>query len=171
MLGVGKEPLFISTGQACRGRKNPTVSLVSITKAKSTREIAAVLGFEPNARIFSFVNRLAMHGETVMIESVTMAEERYPGLSEAVLPERPSTFYNFYRMRSTSMWSARKSDCAWPLLVTSQPNCREFRLVRRCSKFGSLPTPVIRPVELRISHMKKARREYVGPSASREEPL
>jgi len=75
----------------------PTVSLVSFRKAKATREIAAVLGIETGARVFNFVNRLELHGETVMIDNITVAEVRFPGLTERALRERPSTLYNFYQ--------------------------------------------------------------------------
>jgi GntR family transcriptional regulator len=50
----------------------PTVSLVLFKKAKAARDIAPLLGVETGARVFTFVNRLALHGESVMIDNITV---------------------------------------------------------------------------------------------------
>jgi len=150
----------------------PTVSLVSFTKGKATREMAAMLGIEPHARIFSFVNCLALYGETVMIDSITVAEERFPGLNDAALRERPSTLYNFYqdafhinvvgteeRLRVTVANDAESE------LLEVAPGTPLLEVRRIAYSYHQAP------VEVRISHVNTARYEYVGPSASHEEPI
>ncbi|MEX3978308.1 GntR family transcriptional regulator [Paraburkholderia sp. EG287A] len=150
----------------------PTVSLVSFTKAKATREVAAILGIEPNARVFSFVNRLALHGETVMIDSITVAEERFAGLTEAALRERPSTLYNFYQdaFHINVVGTEERLRVATANEVESEllevaPGTPLLEVRRIAYSYHQ------EAVELRISHVNTARYEYVGPSASHEEPL
>ena len=150
----------------------PTVSLVSFSKGKATRAMAAMLGIEPNARVFSFVNRLTLHDETVMIDNITVAEERFPGLTEAALRERPSTLYNFYQ------------DAFHINVVGTEERLRVGTANAVESKLLDVPggTPLLEvrriaysyhhePVEVRISHVNTARYEYVGPSSSHEEPI
>lgn len=47
-----------------------------------------MFGVEARAWIFAFVNRLALHEETVMIDNITLSEARFPGLTEAMLRRR-----------------------------------------------------------------------------------
>jgi GntR family transcriptional regulator len=150
----------------------PTVSLVSFGKAKASREVAAILGIEPNARIFTFVNRLSLHDETVMVDSITVAEERFPGLTEAALRERPSTLYNFYQdaFHINVVGTEERLRVAATNDVESQlldvPGGTPLLEVRRVAYSYHQE-----PVEFRISHVNTARYEYVGPSASHEEPI
>lgn len=150
----------------------PTVSLASFRKGKATREIATMLGIEPNARVFTFVNRLALHGEPVMIDNITVAEARFPGLTEAALRERPSTLYNFYQ------------DAFHINVVGTEERLRAATADEAESKLLDVPhgTPLLEvrrvaysyhqtPVEVRISHVNTERYEYVGPSASHDQPL
>ncbi len=150
----------------------PSVNLVSFKKGKATREIAAMLGVEPNARVFTFVNRLALHGETVMIDNITVAESRFPGLTEAALRERPSTLYNFYQEAfqinvvdtEERLRVAVASEIEGGLLDV--PRNTPLLEVRRVAySYHQIP------VEVRISHVNTENYEYVGPSASHEQPL
>jgi GntR family transcriptional regulator len=150
----------------------PTVSLASFRKGKATREIAGMLGIEANARVFTFINRLSLHGEPVMIDSITVAEARFPGLTEAALRERPSTLYNFYQ------------DAFHINVVGTEERLRAATADEAESKLLDVPrgTPLLEvrrvaysyhqsPVEVRISHVNTERYEYVGPSASHDQPL
>lgn len=150
----------------------PTVTHMSFARAKASREVAAALGIESGARVFTFVNRLALHGETVMIDSITVAEERFAGLTEAALRERPSTLYNFYQ------------DAFHINVVGTEERLRVVTANETDTELLEVPlgSPLLEvrriaysyhqePVELRISHVNTARYEYVGPSASHEEPI
>jgi len=150
----------------------PSVSLVSFTRAKATREIAAMLRIEANARVFSFVNRLSLHDETVMVDNITIAEERFPGLTETALRERPSTLYNFYQDAfhinvvgtEERLRVATANDVESALLEV--PRGTPLLEVRRIAYSYHQE-----PVEVRISHVNTARYEYVGPSASHDEAI
>jgi len=150
----------------------PTVTLVSFTRAKATRDIAALLGIDASARVFSFVNRLSLHGETVMVDNITVAEERFAGLTETALRERPGTLYNFYQ------------DAFHINVVGTDERLRVATANDVESRLLEVPrgTPLLEvrriaysyhhePVEVRISHVNTARYEYVGPSASHEAPI
>jgi GntR family transcriptional regulator len=150
----------------------PSVSLVSFKKGKATREIAAMLGIEPNARVFTFINRLALHGETVMIDNITVAESRFPGLTEAALRDRPSTLYNFYQdaFHINVVGTEERLRVAVASEIESElldvPRNMPLLEIRRVAySYHQMP------VEVRISHVNTASYEYVGPSASHEEPL
>jgi GntR family transcriptional regulator len=150
----------------------PTVNLASFRKAKATREMAAVLGVETGARVFTFINRLALHEETVMIDTITVVEDRFPGLTEAMLRERPSTLYNFYQdaFQINVVGTEER-------LRVATANASEAKLLDVAQ--GSPLLEVRRvaysyhqvPVEWRISHVNTARYEYVGPSSSHDQPL
>jgi len=150
----------------------PTVSLVSFRKAKATREIAAMLGIEVGARVFAFVNRLALHGETVMIDNIAVPEARFPGLTENALRNRPSTLYNFYQdtFQINVVGTEERLRVATADEIESEllevPLGAPLLEVRRVA-YSYHQTPV----EVRISHVNTERYEYVGPSASHEEPL
>ncbi|MFM0628269.1 GntR family transcriptional regulator [Paraburkholderia xenovorans] len=75
----------------------PVVTLVDFKKARASRDVAAALGVETGARVFQFVNGLALHGKTVLIEHITVPEAHFPGLTETKLRNRPNTLYNFYQ--------------------------------------------------------------------------
>ncbi|MGF6793458.1 GntR family transcriptional regulator [Paraburkholderia sp. 35.1] len=150
----------------------PSVTLVQFRKAKATRDIATLLKVETGARVFTFINRLALHGETVMIDNITVPEARFPGLTEAALRSRPSTLYNFYQ------------DAFNINVLGTEERVRVAVANELESKLLEVPhgTPLLEvrrvaysyhraPVEVRISHANTARYEYVGASASHEEPL
>ncbi|WP_109477396.1 GntR family transcriptional regulator [Paraburkholderia sp. C35] len=150
----------------------PTVTLVSFRKGKATREIAEMLGVDTGARVFTFINRLALHGETVMIDNITVAEARFPGLTEAALRERPSTLYNFYQdafhinvVGTEERLRVAVADEGEAKLLEVVPGAPLLEVRRIAYSYHQAP------VEVRISHVNTERYEYVGPSASHEQPL
>jgi len=144
----------------------PTVSLVSFKKAKASREIASLLEIEPGERVFTFVNQLALHGESVMTDNITLAEGRFPGLTEKVLRERPGTLYHFYQ--DAFGINVVGTDERLRVAVTEEAECQLL---------GVQPgTPLLEvrrvaysyhhtPVEVRITHVNTQRYEYVGATA------
>lgn len=148
----------------------PTVTLVSFRKGKATREFAQLLGIGVGARTITFTNRLALHGETVMTETITVADARFPDLTEAALRERPNTLYSFYQ----AVYQIN--------VVTIEERLRACLALESDSELLDVPLgmPLLElrrvaysyhhePVEVRISHVNTNRYEYVGASTLHEE--
>jgi GntR family transcriptional regulator len=144
----------------------PTVSLVSFRRGKARGEVSEKLALEPGARVFHFTNQLALHGDVMMIDNITLPESLFPGLSEAALRERPSTLYSFYQ----DAFGINVLDTSERLHVTVADE-KESQLLQ-----VPLGTPLLevarvaysyhgQPVELRISHVNTAHYEYIGSEA------
>lgn len=78
-------------------REFPTVQLARFRRAKADKEEAAALGLAVGAAVFRFTNVLSLEGKPVMIDAITVPEERFKTLTEKQLRERPNTLYNFYQ--------------------------------------------------------------------------
>jgi GntR family transcriptional regulator len=150
----------------------PAVSLVTFRKAKATRDLASLLGVETGARVFTFINRLALHGENVMIDNITVPEARFPGLSEAALRERPSTLYNFYQdafninvVGTDERVRVGRADTVESGLLGVAVGAPLLEIRRIAYSYHQMP------VEVRISHVNTDHYEYVGASTTHEEPL
>jgi GntR family transcriptional regulator len=147
----------------------PVVSLVSFKKAKATREIAALLRIEPNARVFTFVNQLSLHGENVMIDHITLPEARFAGLTETALRERPSTLYNFYQdafginvVGTDERVRVATADELEAHLLDVKPGTPLLEVRRVAYSYHRAP------VEVRISHVNTDHYEYLGASGASE---
>jgi GntR family transcriptional regulator len=147
----------------------PTVSLVSFKRAKASKEAAAMLGIETGARIFQFVNGLALHGTTVLIDHITLPEAHFPGLTEAKLRDRPSTLYNFYQ----DVFSINVVETDERVRVALATEV-ESGLLGVDAGAGLLEIQRVaysyhrKAVELRLSHLNTQDYEYVGTHAGRE---
>ena len=148
----------------------PTVELVAFKKAKATREVAEMLDIEPGARVFTFTNRLSLHGEAIIVDTITVAESRFPGLTEAALRGRSSTLYNFYQEAyginvvntCERVRAASANEFESDLLDLAQGD--PLLEVRRVAYSYHQS-----PVEVRISHVNTERYEYVVGMTSRDE--
>jgi GntR family transcriptional regulator len=144
----------------------PSVSLVSFSKGRATAEAAALLGVEPRAPVFTFVNQLALHGKNVMVDTITVAEARFPGLTERMLRERPSTLYNFYQdafgINVIGTDERLRAAAATPLeaeLLGVAPGMSLLEIRRVAYSYHRVP------IEMRVSHVHTEHYEYVAPSA------
>lgn len=142
----------------------PVVSLINFRKLKATRPIAQRLGVEEGARLFQFVNQLSLHGNVVIVDTITVAEAMFPGLTETQLRERPSTLYHFYQ----AAFGINVIDTEERLRVALASELEAEAL--------GLPVgaPVLeidrvaysyqqQPVEYRVSHVNTAEYEYAAP--------
>lgn len=147
----------------------PTVTLVAFRKAKASRETAQLLGIATGERVFHFSNRLVLGGEAVMIDNITVAEARFPTLTETALRDRPSTLYNFFQ------------DAFGINVVDTDERVRVALAEERESTLLRVPvgTPLLEirriaysyhrtPVELRISRLNTENYEYVGTEPQRD---
>jgi GntR family transcriptional regulator len=161
---------FFRVVRADGDKTYPTVSLVSFKKAKATRDMAALLNIETGARVFNFLNQLALHGEHVLTENITVAEARFPGLTEATLRERPSTLYNFYQdvfhinvVGTDERVRVALADKLESALLGVEPGAPILEIRRVAYSYHHVP------VEVRITHVNTEHYEYVGASASHDE--
>jgi GntR family transcriptional regulator len=150
----------------------PVVTLIDFKKARASREVAATLGIETGARVFQFVNGLALHGNTVLIEHISVPETRFPGLTEAKLRNRPNTLYNFYQ--DVFAINVVETDERVTVALANELEARELSLDR------GAPLLEIRrvaysyhrcAVELRVSRLNTEHYEYVGARPGREEQV
>jgi GntR family transcriptional regulator len=147
----------------------PVVKLERFKTAKASGEIAELLEIDAGTRVFMFTNRITLHGETVATDNITVAEQRFAGLTEAALRERPSTLYAFYqeafginvvgtneRVRAAS---ADELDSALLGVAQGSPLLEVRRVAYSYHQ---------KPIEVRISHVNTERYEYVVGMTSRE---
>jgi GntR family transcriptional regulator len=146
----------------------PTVSLVNFKRSRASREAAAMLGIETGARVFQFVNGLALHDATVLVEHITVPEAQFPGLTEAKLRNRPSTLYNFYQDvfainvvetdEQVRVALASKMESNLLAVESGSPLLEIQRIAYSFHRH---------PVELRISRLNTQNYQYIGAALPR----
>ncbi|QQC67485.1 GntR family transcriptional regulator [Paraburkholderia ginsengisoli] len=148
----------------------PVVTLIDFKKARASREVAAMLGIETGARVFQFVNGLALHGKTVLIEHITVPEAQFPALTEAKLRNRPNTLYNFYQDvfginvvetdERVSVALANEIESAQLGVEVGAPLLEIRRIAYSYHRSA---------VELRVSRLNTDEYEYIGARPGRDE--
>ncbi|HZZ10578.1 MAG TPA: GntR family transcriptional regulator [Paraburkholderia sp.] len=148
----------------------PVVTLIDFKKARASREVAAALGIETGARVFQFVNGLALHGKTVLIEHITVPEAHFPGLTEARLRNRPNTLYNFYQdvfginvLETDERVSVALADALDSSLLDVPVSAPVLEIRRIAYSYHHSV------VELRVSRLNTEEYEYIGTRPGREE--
>jgi GntR family transcriptional regulator len=147
----------------------PVVTLIDFKKARVSREVAAMLNIETGVRVFQFVNGLALHGKTVLIEHITVPEAHFPGLTETKLRNRPNTLYNFYQDvfginvvetdERVSVASANELESTQLDVSVGAPLLEIRRIAYSYHRSA---------VELRVSRLNTEEYEYIGTHAGRE---
>jgi len=142
-------------------KEYPVVRLLGFARAKADKLVSETLEIAVADPIFRIRNLLSLSDEPVMVDDITIAAARFPGMTERAIRDRPSTVYNLYqdafgisvvrtveRLRATSV-----DDEIAPLLhvATGSPLLQIRRVALTYSDV---------PVELRISHVNTARHEY-----------
>ncbi|WP_144137503.1 GntR family transcriptional regulator [Paraburkholderia sp. BCC1884] len=148
----------------------PVVTLLDFRKARASREAAAALGVETGARVFQFVNGLALHGKTVLIEHISVPEAHFPGLTEAKLRNRPNTLYNFYQDgfginvvetdERVSVGLASELESAKLGIALGAPLLEIRRVAYSYHRSA---------VELRVSRLNTEEYEYIGATSGADE--
>jgi GntR family transcriptional regulator len=148
----------------------PVVTLIGFRKARASREAAAALGIDTGARVLQFVNGLALHGKTVLIEHITVPEALFPGLTESRLRNRPNTLYNFYQDgfginvvetdEHVSVALANELESEQLGVALGAPLLEIRRIAYSYHRSA---------VELRISRLNTEEYEYIGTRAGRDD--
>ena len=143
-------------------RTYPEISLAGFSVGKADRVAALKLGIDANSEVLKIKNLSIMQGRAVIVDNITLAAHRFPGLTEDMVRNRPNTLYNLYldafgvnvihideRVRATAATAAT----AKPLGLNPGDPVLEIR--RIAFTFNR------QPVEWRLSHVNTAHYEYV----------
>jgi len=75
----------------------PDVRLVSFARGKADRSEAEYLHIGAGDAVFRIRNLLRLRGDPVIVDDLTLAAARFPGLTDKQFANRPSTIYNLYQ--------------------------------------------------------------------------
>src|SRR5690606_5489506 len=118
--------------------------------------------------VFEIVNRLDLHGEPVSIDTLTLPEPLFPGLTQKMVAERPSTLYRFYQdsfginvIGTDEHARATLASDEHAGMLNIAPGSALLELRRVAFSFNH------QPVEWRVSRVNTERYEYVGQAHNR----
>lgn len=78
-------------------KEYPEVRLAAFGKARADRTQADALGIAAGDPVFRIRNQLALGGAPIIVDDITLAVARFPGLTERQFRDRPSTIYNLFQ--------------------------------------------------------------------------
>lgn len=78
-------------------KKHPDVSLLSFQRDRARAEEAERLDIVERAPVLRLRNSLTVEGKVAAIDDITIAAERFRGLTEAIVRNRSSTVYDLYQ--------------------------------------------------------------------------
>lgn len=144
----------------------PVTRLLRFSRVRASALVREKLGLASGAYVFEFSNVLALNGDVVQVDDISLPEARFTGLSERQLRERTGTLYSFYqeffgvnviatdeRLRCCQ---ADARHAAW-LGVDEGASLLEVR--RIAYSFSH------QPVEWRVSRVNTENYEYLGQDA------
>ncbi len=141
----------------------PTTALQRFRRVRADDEAREKLLLGPGAYVFEFVNLLNLHDDKVIIDTITVPEALFSGLSKEKLRRRSSTLYSFYQemfginviatAERVRVSTADAEHAAW-LDIAEETPLLEVRRV--AYSYNQLP------VEWRISRVDTRRYEYIG---------
>jgi GntR family transcriptional regulator len=142
-------------------KEYPVVRLLGFAKAKADAMAAEALGIAIGDPVFRFRNLLSLSGEPVIVDEITVAAIRFPGMTERAVRDRPSTVYNLYQdaygisvVRTVERLRATSVDEQIAPLLRVVPDAPVLQIKRVALTYSDVP------VELRVSHVNTARHEY-----------
>lgn len=139
----------------------PDVELLAFARGKADRVAAERLRQAPGEPVVRLRNLLRLAGAPVIVDDITLAAARFPGLSERDLRARPSTLYNLYQQAfGISVVQTRERLRAVPAeadvaALLDLPTGAPLLQIRRVA-LGYHDEPV----EYRVSHVDTSRHEY-----------
>lgn len=141
----------------------PTTELLRFRRVRANEETRSKLLLGAGTHVFEFVNRLSLHGDQVLIDTIAVPEALFMGLTEAQLRERPSTLYSFYQntfginvIGTAENARAITADDDHAALLGVAPGSPLLELRRVAYSYNR------QPVEWRVSRVNTQRYEYIG---------
>jgi GntR family transcriptional regulator len=141
----------------------PTTALQRFRRVRAGEEARDKLLLGTGADVFEFVNLLSLHDEKVIVDTITLPEALFSGLTKDQLSKRPSTLYSFYQemfginvigtAESARVGVADAEHATWLGIAPAAPL---LELRRVAYSYNQVP------VEWRISRVNTANYEYIG---------
>lgn len=145
----------------------PVTTLQRFGRVRASAQVREKLGLASGAYVFEFSNVLALNGDVVQVDDISLPEARFAGLTERQLRERVSTLYSFYqeffgvnviatdeRLRCCL---ADAQHAAW-LGIAEGASLLEVRRIAYSYSH--------QPVEWRVSRVNTENYEYLGQDAA-----
>jgi GntR family transcriptional regulator len=139
----------------------PVVTLQSFTRMKADKQIAKRLDLATGSRVIQLVNILQLHGRPVLIDEIYVPEHLFPGLTQEIFSNRPSTLYQLYQdrfgltvVKAEERLRAVKADNFKALTLGLQVGDPLLQVIRLARSFNNLP------VEMRYSFINTTDYEY-----------
>ncbi len=144
-------------------KQYPLVRLLAFAKGKADKLAADKLGLSVGDPVLRMRNLLSLSAEPVIVDDITVAAARFPGLSERAFRGRPSTVYNLYQdafgisvVRTVERLRATLADHEMAPLLHVAPQSPLLQIRRVAMTYSDVP------VELRVSHVNTAHHEYLS---------
>jgi GntR family transcriptional regulator len=142
-------------------KEYPVVRLLGFGKAKAEKLASDKLGVAVGDPVYRIRNLLSLSGDPVIVDDITLPAARFPGLTERVFRDRPSTIYNLYQeafgisvVRTGERLRATLADADIAPLLHLAQGAPLLQIRRVALTYSDVP------VELRVSHVNTARHEY-----------
>ncbi len=143
-------------------KSHPEVRLLSFQRDRARPEEAERLAIPERAPVIRLRNALAIEGRVAAIDDITIASERFRGLTEAIVRNRNSTVYDLYQEYRQSVAraserlraSAASRDIAALLGIDAGTPILDIRRLA-LGLHGD-------PIEWRISHVQTRDFEYLN---------
>ncbi len=142
-------------------KEYPDVRLLAFSRAKADRVQADKLGVAPGDPVFRARNLLALGGAPIIVDDITLAAARFPGLTEKQFRDRPSTLYHLYQnafgvsvVRTSERLRATLADADTAALLGIARGAPLLQIRRVAQTYHD------QPVEYRVSLVNTAQHEY-----------
>jgi len=142
-------------------KQYPEVRLAAFGKGKADRAQADALGIAAGEAVLRIRNLLSLGGGPLIVDDITLAVARFPGLTERQFRDRPSTIYNLFqeafgisvvKTRERLRATLADADSAQQLGVTRGSPLLQIRRIAYSYSDD--------PVEFRVSLVNTERHEY-----------
>jgi len=139
----------------------PDVRLLSFGRGKADKAEAERLGIAGGDGVLRIRNLLALAGEPIIIDDITVPIARFPGLAEKQFRARTSTIYNLYQeafgvsvVKTSERLRATLADADAAALLGVAPGAPLLQIRRVAYTYHD------DPVEYRVSRVNTERHEY-----------
>ena len=139
----------------------PEARLISFRRGRADADEARALAIAPAEKVIRIRNVLAISGDPVIVDDITLPAELFRGLTEKIFAARGNTIYHLYQSRfgiNVLRTDERLRAIACPRDVSQAlglaPGAPLLEIRRVALTFRD------RPVELRLSRVNTARHDY-----------
>ena len=142
-------------------RAHPEVSTVAFSRERANAAEASALAIAPHDKVYRIRNVLSLDGRPVIVDDISLAAELFPGLTEKGFVARRNTIYHLYQsrfginvLRTDERLRAVLAGAEEAALLGVAEGAPLLEIRRVALTFRD------RPVELRISRVDTALRDY-----------